>query len=423
MKSKAIPFIIQGVVAVVVIVIGVLIAKSYMTRAETAVRLPREDVGVLVEVITVHNDEHPVEIVGTGQVQSSRTQSIKSEANGRVTWLSDQFYPGAHLKKGTVIAKINTDDYALKLSNAKIQLRQKEVSLMVEEAKGRAAQTELDVMQNSMSGTTLSDEETAIIRRQPQLQNAIADVELAKNAVKQAQLDYDRSIVKCPFDAVIQSTGVSIGDYISGSTAMASIVATDEYWVTLSLNPANVGWLNLSQPLNKLSAEVRYDIGGKTVTRKAVVKSVLPAVETLGRMVQVLLAIPDPLGEPSDAPLLIGTFVHASIFAKDPLESIELPRAMVREGNFAYVCSKENKLEIRALTTPYRTENNVYVTNGLRDGDRVVTTLISSPVEGRLLRIKGENNAKNSERTGKDLPNAAHKPAEQAHKHAEQVKK
>ena len=387
---KAMPFITQGVVAVCVIVVGVMIGHSYMTNAETAVRLPREDAGVLVEVVTVHSDQHPVEIAGTGQVQASRTQSIKSEVNGRITWLSDQFYPGAHLKKGTVIAKINTEDYALKLSNAKIQLRQREVALMVEEAKGRAAQTELVVMQNSMSDTSLTDEESSIIRRQPQLQSAIADVELAKNSVKQAQLDFDRSIVKCPFDAVVQSTGVTMGDYVSGATSIASIMATDEYWVTLSLNASNVGWLNLSQPLDTLKAEVRYDIGGKTVTRKAKVKSVLPAVESLGRMVQVLLSIPEPLGDPVDSPLLVGTFVHASIFAKDPLLSIEIPRSMVREGNLAYVCSKENKLEIRTLTTPYRTENHVYVTDGLADGDRIVTTMISSPVDGRKLRIKGE---------------------------------
>lgn len=391
MKSKAVPFIVQGVIAIIVIVIGLFIAKSYMTHAETAVRVPREDVGVLVEVVVVQSDSHVVEISGTGEVQSSRTQSIKSEANGRVTWLNEQFYPGAHLKKGSVIAKINTDDYALKLSNAKIQLRQKEVALMVEEAKGRAAQTELAVLQNSMDDTVLSEEESVIIRRQPQLQNAIAEVELAKNSVKQAQLDYDRSIVKCPFDAVIQSTGVTTGDYISGSTSIASVLATDEYWVTLSLNSANVGWLNLSESLDTLKAEIRYEIAGKTVTRQAKVKSVLPAVESLGRMVQVLLAIPDPLGEPLDAPLLVGTFVHASIFAKEPLVAIALPRSMVREGNQAYVCSKDNKLEIRSLTTPYRTEKSVYVTDGLKDGDRVVTTMISSPVEGRKLRVKGES--------------------------------
>jgi hypothetical protein len=107
-------------------------------------------------------------------------------------------------------------------------------------------------------------------------------------------------------------------------------------------------------------------------------------------MVQVVLAVDDPFGEPVDSPLLIGTFIHATLKAPNKLNSIEVPRAMVREGNQVYVCSKENTLEIRDIVTPYKNEKNVYVTEGLNDGDRVVTTLISSPIQGRKLRVKGE---------------------------------
>lgn len=390
MSSKAVPFVIQGVIALVVVIIAVVVAKHYTTNSVVPMQRTRTDSGVLVEVVTVKKQPHTVEITGTGQVQASKTQTLRSEANGRVIWISDNFYPGAKIKKGDVIAKINTDDYAIKLANAKIQLRQREVALFQEEAKGRAASTELDVLQNSMRNTELSEDESSIIRRQPQLQNALADVELAKNTLKQAQLDYDRSIVRAPYDAVVQTASISLGDYVSGSSQLGAIVATDEYWVMLSLNPANVGWLNVGEDLTSLKAQVKYDIGGQTVIREASVKSVQPAVETLGRMVQVLVAVKDPMGEPANQPLLIGSFVHTTIFAPEPLDSIELPRAYVREGNYAYVCSEDNKLNLRPLTTPYRTDNYVYVTDGLMDGERVVTTLISSPVEGRKLRVKGE---------------------------------
>ena len=64
----------------------------------------------------------------------------------------------------------------------------------------------------------------------------------------------------------------------------------------------------------------------------------------------------------------------------------------MREGNLAYVCTSDNKLSIRKLTTPYKTSENVYVTEGIEDGERVVTTMLTSPVEGRKLRVKGETN-------------------------------
>ena len=390
MSSKIKPFIIQGLIAIIILAVGIFCYKMFLSDKVVAKRGQRPDTGILVEVVPVTKKEHTVVITGTGQAEASRTQNLKSEANGRVIWISDRFYPGARLKKGEVIAKINTEDYAIKLANAKIQLRQKEVSLMLEEARGRAASSELDTLKKTMTDTTLSDDEAALVKRQPQLQSAIADVELAKNNLKQAQLDYNRSIVKCPYDAIVQTTNISIGDYISGGTQLGSIVASDEFWVYLSLNPANVAWFNLSSQLSEIKAEVRYDIGGKTITKPAQIRSVQPAVESLGRMVQVLLAVQDPMSEPVNEALFIGAFVHASIYAPDPLDSIELPRAYVREGNLAYVCTSDNKLSIRNLTTPYRTDDNVYVTDGLQDGDRVVTTMISSPVEGRKLRVKGE---------------------------------
>ncbi len=402
-SSKAGPFIIQGVVVIAAILIGIFIAKSFLSDSVKAMKRPMSDTGVLVEVVDVHRQDHVVTISGTGQVQASHTQNIKSEANGRLTWISPEFYPGAKLKKGTVIAKINTEEYGIKLSNAKIQLRQKEVNLMLEEAKGKAASSELETLKNTMSDTQLTEDEASLVKRQPQLQQALADVELAKNNVKQAQIDYDKSIVKCPYDAVVQTTNVSLGEYISGGTQLGTIIDSSEHWIYLSLNPTNVGWLNLDNDISKLKADVKYEIGGKTVTKPAVVKSIQPAVESLGRMVQVLLAVKEPMGEPAAESLLVGAFVTATIYAAEPLNSIELSRTHVREGNQAYVCTKDYTLSIRTLTTPFKTTDNVYVTDGLEDGDRVVTTLISSPVEGRKLRVKGEE----SETEGRKEPGMA----------------
>ena len=384
------PFIIQAIVIIVVIVACYFVCTRFLGDKVEARRMGRMDTGVLVEVEAVEQKEHTVQIHGTGQVEASHTQTLKSEANGRVIWISPDFYPGAHIAKGTVIAKINTDDYATKVSNAKIQLRQKEVNLMLEEAKGRAAETELKTLRATMSDTSLSEKEAALVRRQPQLQNALADVELAKNNLKQAQRDYDRSIIKCPYDAIVTASNISLGDYISGGTNLGTIVATDEFWVYLSIPPGNMTWLDLDGDLQNLRAEVRYDMAGKTITKPARIKGMQPQVESLGRMVQLLLAVDNPLAPPTNEALLIGTFVNATIYASAPLKAIELPRAYVREGNLAYVCTEDNKLSIRSLTTPYRTDDYVYVTDGLEAGERVVTTLISSPVEGRKLRVKGE---------------------------------
>lgn len=384
-------YIFQAFIAIVVVVIGFIIADMFFSDKVVTKRGQRIDNGILVEVQAMQKTDHDVLLEATGEVIASRSMSLKSEANGRVTWVNPNYYPGAHFKKGDVIARIAQEDYEIKLNTAKIQLRLKESALLMEEAKGRAATAELNALKGSVLKSELTEEETSLVRRVPQLQDAIANVELAKNTLKQAQLDHDRSIVRMPYDAVLQDTTISIGDYISGSTSLGNIVASDVFWIKVSLQPSLVSWLGATEDaLKQVEASVRYEMGGKQITRKARVLSMLSSVESLGRMVQVVLAVDDPFGEPVDSPLLIGTFIHATLKAPNKLNSIEVPRAMVREGNQVYVCSKENTLEIRDIVTPYKNEKNVYVTEGLNDGDRVVTTLISSPIQGRKLRVKGE---------------------------------
>ena len=220
----------------------------------------------------------------------------------------------------------------------------------------------------------------------------MANVEKAKINLQQAQLDFDRSAVKMPYDGVLTATNVSIGDYVNGAATLATMTATDEIWVKISLQPSMLRWIGATvEDYSKLDVCVQYEIGGKTIERKARILSMLGEVESLGRMVQYILAVDDPLGDPVAYPLLVGAFVRAKISSREPLESIELPRSYVREGNLVYVADGNNQLDIRNITTPFKSNEYVYVTEGLATGDRVVTTLISSPVTGRKLRIKGES--------------------------------
>ena len=390
--SSARHYIIQSFLAIVVVFVGCLVFMKFFGDKQTAKRGERIDRGVLVEVVSYQKATHEIQLEATGEVEASRTMNLKSEASGRVTYVSDKFFPGAHLKKGDVIAKISTEDYKLKLTQAKITLSQRESALVQEKAKGRAAEAELKALQKTiLNGKELTSEQEALIRRDPQLQEAMASVELAKISVQQAQLDYDRSVIKMPYDAVVQTINISQGDYISGATTLGTVVADDQVWVKVSLQPSLIAWTGATEEMfGKINASVTYDIGGQTIERKARVLSMLGQVESLGRMVQIVLAVDNPFGEPVNAPLLIGTFVHAKLNAPTTLESIELPRAYVREGNQVYVCNSENKLEIRDIVTPYKTSDNVYVTEGLNSGERVVTTLISSPINGRKLRVDGE---------------------------------
>ena len=88
MSSKARPYIIQGIVAVLVIALGIWVGNMFFSTKVTAKRGARADTGILVDVVTVHSAEHAVRLESTGVVTASRTMSLRSEVSGRVVWVN-----------------------------------------------------------------------------------------------------------------------------------------------------------------------------------------------------------------------------------------------------------------------------------------------------------------------------------------------
>ena len=66
---------------------------------------------------------------------------------------------------------------------------------------------------------------------------------------------------------------------------------------------------------------------------------------------------------------------------------IEVPRLALRDGDFVYVVSNDNKLDIRAVDIARRRPESVLVSGGLREGDRVITSAMPSAVQGMELRV------------------------------------
>ena len=103
-------------------------------------------------------------------------------------------------------------------------------------------------------------------------------------------------------------------------------------------------------------------------------------------MARLLVTIENPLGQRSDLPLLLGSFVDVAIGAQPIDNAIRLPRVALRNGRNVYVMNDEDLLEIRDVQIAWTEPDAVLVTNGLQPDERVVTSRIATPVPNMLLR-------------------------------------
>ncbi|MEA3367503.1 MAG: hypothetical protein U9R68_05250, partial [Planctomycetota bacterium] len=115
-------------------------------------------------------------------------------------------------------------------------------------------------------------------------------------------------------------------------------------------------------------------------------------LEEQGRMACVLVSVPDPLGledaSGETPPLLIGSYVRTEIEGTALENVIALDRDYLRDGNRVWVMNERDELDIRRVEIAYRGRERVLVADGLKAGEKVVTTDLTAPVAGMPLRTE-----------------------------------
>jgi RND family efflux transporter MFP subunit len=292
-----------------------------------------------------------------------------------------------------VLLRIDPADYQNALKQRLSERRSAEANLMIEMGQQNVAQQDYELLDD-----TLSTETRALVLREPQLNTAKAMVEAAEAAVEQARLDLERTTIRAPFDAYILTREANVGSQVSPGDQLGRLVGLDTYWVSAMIPLASLRWINVPEN-GGAGSEVR--IRNRTSwepeeQRTGEIFRLVGALENQTRMASLLISVDDPLGvRPGNADqprLMIGSFVEANIQANELENVVKLSRDYVRQNDTVWVMV-DSRLQIRELDILFRDANYAYITGGLEDGDRVVTTTISTVVEGTPLRLGGSDSA------------------------------
>ena len=112
-------------------------------------------------------------------------------------------------------------------------------------------------------------------------------------------------------------------------------------------------------------------------------------MDASSRVVYAVAEVVDPygvLGQSQQDELKMGTFIRAEIQGRRAEDVVILPRSVLQPDDTVLVVNEKNELEVRAVTEP----RYVYISSGIRDGERIVTTALDAPIPGTRLAIRGE---------------------------------
>ena len=349
---------------------------------------------LVVTALPVSTDAQPVSAgpPAVGVVRAERQQITETDefigriqAVGRVALVARVsaflekrlFVEGAEVKKGDLL-------YLLEQPPFQAQVDADTANVEQLEAQHRNAQLTLQRAQYLLK--TPAGQQSTVDSAFASERSLAAQIEGAKAQLRQAEINLGYTEIRAPIDGKISATEVTEGNVVSPTTGtLANLVSQDPMYV---IYPVSVR--------TSLDLRNRYDAkggfnavvlklrlpDGRIYGQNGKLDYVSPTVATNTDTILVRAVIPNPLlknvppGSPAPRELSDGEFVTVMIEGVEPITVLAIPRAAVlsdQQGDYVYVVDAQNKAQQRRIQLGQSTPSTAVVTNGLKEGELVVS--------------------------------------------------
>jgi len=389
---KMIPYFLPvGLVALSVVLVAGLIAVNKAKRPE---RMEDAVQATMVDAIPVERVSLHLSVFSQGSVAPRTETTLVAEVSGIIVNVSPNFVAGGFFRRGETLLEIDPSDYQAGLKRAQANLASRKAQYA--EQKARADQALKDWKNMGRQG-----EPSDLTLRQPQLAEAMANVQAAEADLQKAERDLERTRIKLPYDGLVRTKQADIGQYVAPGTPLGVTFNIDTAEIRLPLSATDVSYLDLPSATDpadkpKLKVTLTTESGGIHGQWQAEIIRTEGVIDEKSRVTYAVAQVVDPygvLGQSHQEELKVGTFVRAEILGLRANNVFRLPRSVLRADNSVLVANAERKLEIRRVSVLRAEPRWVYIRDGIVDGDMVITTTLDAAIPGTQLAVSGEARA------------------------------
>lgn len=329
----------------------------------------------VVEYLTISRGEEVFEIPSQGIIEPDKRTQIAAEVGGKVIQVSETFEAGLQVSAGELLLQVDPTDYEAASAQAASTLADAESALASEEA--RAEQALRDWRRLGNPG-----EPGPLVAREPQLKSARARVASARAALAKAEIDLERTMIRAPYDAVISATSTELGNFLAPSTPVAEVYAVAPFEVRLPLSIDLAAFLPMSSTgTPEATATLEATAAGETRRWEAKIERSEGEIDRTTRSLYLVAKVGDPL-DPSGIKVRPGLFVKAMIPSRPLSDVAKVPFRAFRGLDEVVLITKEGELDFRRVSVLHREGENVYIGEGLKEGERVCLTELPDIVAG-----------------------------------------
>ena len=191
----------------VALIVGVVGFMGINAIAQEPEKKEVIDTRPTVQVEPVAANDHQVIINSYGEVKPLESTQLSAQVSGEVLSWHPNFVAGGIVARGETLFTIEKDNYEAAVLVAEAEIARAQAGLIEEQAQAQVAADEAKRFP--------SKARTDLFLRKPQVLSAQASVKSAQAALKRAQRDLDNCEVTAPYDALVISRNVGVGQFVT----------------------------------------------------------------------------------------------------------------------------------------------------------------------------------------------------------------
>lgn len=349
--------------------------------------------------------EQAVTLNLTGTLMPEQQSEVTPAVAGRVNKVLIE--RGSVVKAGQPLLRLRDLDFRSAAAAASVQLSQAEARLGIagagaagsassfvadETPEAKAARANLEIAEDALKraeplreSATISEQDFARLKSQAaaaraqyastlnNTRSAYLAISSAKVALEQNRRALADSVVRAPFDGEIAERRANVGEYVSPQKPVLTLVRTDVLRLEVQVPQDRIAAIHNGQAVT-----LRVDAFPDR-SFAATVRYISPVVRADSRALTVEAVVPN-----SDRQLRPGTFARAAIDlgTRQTLASVPAGAVLAEAGVYRVFVVQDGRVRERIITIASRSPEQVLVSDGVRPGERVVTSGLERLADG-----------------------------------------
>jgi multidrug efflux pump subunit AcrA (membrane-fusion protein) len=411
----------------VVLFIALVIAVVLVILRPRAERQVPVEKGRLVEVFPAQAEDVEMVVESFGTVAPREALKLVAQVRGQIVDINRSFKEGSFIQKGTRLIQIDPRTYRLAVERRNVQIKQAEAELkrLKQEvvnlkARKKIAESDIKLAKNEylrikklvdrkvIAQSQLDKTEQTYLASQERLQaqenqlaligplkeQFIAARDMARVMYQEAELDLERSGIVAPFDGWVLKKAIEVGQHVNVGQQLGEIYRAGELDIEVRIPTRDLKWFPAGRgEETPIMADIIFKNAGEQQLWSGRVARIKAMMDERTRTLPMVIEVDENPASGRNKDLFRlrpGMFVTVKIRGKEIQKVFVLPRYVVYPGDIVYTV-KDNTLKSNMVKILRRYKDTVMVNEGLTEGELIVKTPLSSPVDGMSVRIKPDD--------------------------------